>query len=32
VIFFADDPAAAHAAIAGLGLFPAGDVHNLAIV
>lgn len=30
VIFFADDPAAAHAAIAGLGLFPAEDVHNLA--
>lgn len=30
VIFFADDPAAAHAAISGLGLFPAEDVHNLA--
>ena len=29
VVFFADDPAAAHAAIAGLGLFPAEDVHNL---
>ncbi|TBW04084.1 ATP-dependent helicase [Azotobacter chroococcum] len=32
VVFFADDPAAAHAAIAGLGLFPAEDVHNLAAV
>ena len=30
VIFFADDPAAAHAAISGLGLFLAEDVHNLA--
>jgi DNA helicase II / ATP-dependent DNA helicase PcrA len=30
VVFFADDPAAAHAAIAGLGIFPAEDVHNLA--
>ncbi len=30
VIFFADDPDAAHAAIVGLGLFPAEDVHNLA--
>lgn len=29
VVFFADDPAAAHAAISGLGLFPAEDVHNL---
>lgn len=32
VVFFADDPAAAHAAIVGLGLFPAEDVHNLAAV
>lgn len=32
VVFFADDPAAAHAAITGLGLFPAEDVHNLADV
>jgi DNA helicase-2/ATP-dependent DNA helicase PcrA len=32
VIFFADDPVAAHSAIAGLGLFPAEDVHNLAAV
>ncbi|MFM0006220.1 AAA family ATPase [Paraburkholderia dipogonis] len=32
VVFFADDPAAAHAAVAGLGLFPAEDVHNLATV
>ncbi len=32
VVFFADDPAAAHAAIAGLGLFPVEDVHNLANV
>lgn len=32
VIFFADDPAAAHSAIAGLGLFPAEDVHNLAAI
>jgi len=32
VVFFADDPAAAHAAIASLGLFPAEDVHNLAVV
>jgi DNA helicase-2/ATP-dependent DNA helicase PcrA len=32
VVFFADDPAMAHAAIAGLGLFPAEEVHNLAIV
>lgn len=32
VIFFADDPAAAHTAITGLGLFPAEDVHNLAAV
>lgn len=32
VVFFADDPATAHAAIAGLGLFPAEDVHNLAAV
>jgi DNA helicase II / ATP-dependent DNA helicase PcrA len=30
VVFFADDPAAAHAAITSLGLFPAEDVHNLA--
>ncbi|ALN78546.1 UvrD-helicase domain-containing protein [Lysobacter antibioticus] len=30
VIFFADDPAAAHAAIADLGLFPPEDVHILA--
>lgn len=30
VVFFADDPAAAHSAIAGLGLFQAEDVHNLA--
>lgn len=29
VVFFADDPAAAHAAISGLGLFPTEDVHNL---
>jgi DNA helicase-2/ATP-dependent DNA helicase PcrA len=29
VVFFADDPAAAHKAIANLGLFPAEDVHNL---
>ncbi|WP_297486705.1 UvrD-helicase domain-containing protein [Ferrovum sp.] len=32
VVFFADDPTAAHAAIAGLGLFPVEDVHNLANV
>lgn len=32
VVFFADDPAAAHAAISGLGLFPVEDVHNLAAV
>lgn len=32
VVFFADDPAGAHAAIAELGLFPAEDVHNLATV
>lgn len=32
VVFFADDPAGAHAAISGLGLFPAEDVHNLAAV
>ncbi len=32
VVFFADDPAAARAAIARLGLFPAEDVHNLAVV
>ncbi|MGC1548973.1 MAG: UvrD-helicase domain-containing protein, partial [Rhodanobacter sp.] len=32
VIFFADDPVAAHTTIAGLGLFPAEDVHNLAAV
>lgn len=32
VVFFADDPAAAHSAIAGLGLFAAEDVHNLAAV
>lgn len=32
VIFFADDPAAAHSAIASLGLFPAEDVHNLAAI
>jgi DNA helicase-2/ATP-dependent DNA helicase PcrA len=31
ILFFADDPAAAHAAIAGLGIFPAERVHNLAI-
>lgn len=30
VVFFADDPAAAHAAIAGLGIFPVEDIHNLA--
>lgn len=30
VVFFADDPAAAHAAIVTQGLFPAADVHNLA--
>lgn len=30
VIFFADDPVKAYAAIAGLGLFPAEDIHNLA--
>lgn len=32
VVFFADDPAAAHAAISDLGLFPVEDVHNLAAV
>ncbi|MGC5791481.1 UvrD-helicase domain-containing protein [Herbaspirillum huttiense] len=32
VIFFADDPAEAHAAISSLGLFPVEDVHNLAEV
>lgn len=32
VIFFADDPVAAHLAIADLGLFPSEDVHNLAAV
>lgn len=32
VVFFADDPAAAHAAIAGLGLFPVENVHNLSVV
>lgn len=32
VVFFADDPAAAHSAISALGLFPAEDVHNLAVV
>lgn len=32
VVFFADDPVAAHAAIEGLGLFPAEDVHNLTTV
>lgn len=32
VVFFADDPAEAHTAIVGLGLFPAEDVHNLAAV
>lgn len=30
VVYFANDPAAAHSAIASLGLFPAEDVHNLA--
>lgn len=29
VVFFADDPVTAHAAITGLGLFPNEDVHNL---
>lgn len=32
VVFFADDPAAAHGALVRLGLFPAEDVHNLATV
>ncbi|WP_241290555.1 UvrD-helicase domain-containing protein [Burkholderia stabilis] len=32
VVFFADDPAVAHAAITDLGLFPAEDVHNLTVV
>lgn len=32
VVFFADDPAAAHAAILNLKLFPAEDIHNLAAV
>jgi DNA helicase II / ATP-dependent DNA helicase PcrA len=30
VVFFADNPAAAHEAISNLGLFPAEDVYNLA--
>lgn len=30
VVFFADDPEVAHAAIVGAELFPAEDVHNLA--
>lgn len=30
IVFVADDPAGAHAAIANLGIFPPEDVHNLA--
>ena len=32
VVFFADDPVKAYASIAGLGLFPAEDIHNLAAI
>lgn len=32
VVFFADDPAAAHAAISRFGIFPVDDIHNLACV
>ncbi len=32
VVFFADDPAEAYAAIEAIGLFPPEDIHNLAAV